>query len=146
MRHFSLLPVLVAAVLSHVYDPSRARVLSRASCVRRRHVSWHRVTPPPPPSPLKQNLMVHSGFQQLYKQKSVQGIDSPKETVHRLIAEHKGTLEKVTVIGHSLGGGKRVGGVVTVARRGTQFRRIPEFSFERRWVRRSLGRKVLDWL
>ncbi|CAM9473457.1 unnamed protein product, partial [Ascophyllum nodosum] len=50
------------------------------------------------------NLMVHVGFQSLYTLESAQGGESPKETIHRLIKEHKPTLDKVTVVGHSLGG------------------------------------------
>lgn len=57
-----------------------------------------------------QNLMVHVGFQSLYTQKPVRGGESPKETVHRLVKEHKSTLDKVTVVGHSLGGGAGVEG------------------------------------
>lgn len=50
--------------------------------------------------------MVHRGFQQLYRQESTEGCESPKAAVRRLIAEHKDTLEGITVVGHSLGGGK----------------------------------------
>lgn len=54
-----------------------------------------------------QDLMCHVGFQQLYMQQTVQGGESPKETVHRLIEAHKGKLDKITVLGHSLGAGER---------------------------------------
>lgn len=49
--------------------------------------------------------MVHAGFQQLYEEAPSEG-ESPKETVRRLVEENKGTLDKITVIGHSLGGGE----------------------------------------
>ena len=52
--------------------------------------------------------MVHVGFQSIYIMESYSGCESPKATVHRLIEEHKSTIEKVTVVGHSLGGGERV--------------------------------------
>lgn len=48
-------------------------------------------------------MMVHAGFQQLYEEAPSEG-ESPKETVRRLVEENKGTLDKITVIGHSLGG------------------------------------------
>lgn len=51
--------------------------------------------------------MCHSGCQQLFTQRSVQGIESPKETVYRLIEEHKSKLDKVTIVGQSLGGGEK---------------------------------------
>ena len=54
--------------------------------------------------------MCHLGFQQLYHQQSVQGLESPKETVHRMVDENKATLEKVTIVGHSLGAGESEGG------------------------------------
>lgn len=57
----------------------------------------------------RQDLMTHAGFQQLYNQQSLQGIESPQDTIHRLVDEHKETLDKVTVVGHSLGGGKKRG-------------------------------------
>lgn len=50
--------------------------------------------------------MCHLGFQQLYEQQSVQGLESPRQTVSRLVEEHKGTIDKVTVVGHSLGAGE----------------------------------------
>lgn len=50
--------------------------------------------------------MVHRGFQQLYRQESVQGLESPKQTIHRIVEEYKDSIEKITVVGHSLGGGK----------------------------------------
>ncbi|CAN0422761.1 unnamed protein product [Ascophyllum nodosum] len=53
----------------------------------------------------RQDLMCHAGFQQLYTQNSVKGLPSPKDTIHRLVEEHKGTLDKVTIVGHSLGAG-----------------------------------------
>lgn len=52
--------------------------------------------------------MCHLGFQQLYEQQSVQGLESPRQTVNRLVQEHKGTIEKVTVVGHSLGAGEKI--------------------------------------
>ena len=67
------------------------------------------VSPPAKPAhpcTCLQNLMVHVGFQSLYTLESAQGGESPKETIHRLIKEHKPTLDKVTVVGHSLGGGE----------------------------------------
>lgn len=51
--------------------------------------------------------MCHVGFQQLYMQQTVQGGESPKDTIHRLVEEHKDKLDKITVVGHSLGGGER---------------------------------------
>lgn len=54
--------------------------------------------------------MCHLGFQQLYHQQSVQGLESPKQTVHRMVEENKATLEKVTIVGHSLGAGEWEGG------------------------------------
>lgn len=36
----------------------------------------------------------------------MEGCESPKAAVHRLIGEHKDTVEAITVLGHSLGGGK----------------------------------------
>ena len=51
--------------------------------------------------------MCHVGFQQLYTQNSVKGLPSPKDTIHRLVEEHKGTLDKVTIVGHSLGAGEQ---------------------------------------
>lgn len=51
--------------------------------------------------------MCHAGCQQLFTQRSVQGIESPKEAVYRLIEEHKSKLDKVTIVGQSLGGGKK---------------------------------------
>ena len=57
-------------------------------------------------SPLYQQLMCHTGFQQLYTQQTVQGLESPKQTVHRMVEENKATLEKVTIVGHSLGAGE----------------------------------------
>lgn len=58
----------------------------------------------------RQLLMCHLGFQQLYEQQSVQGLESPRQTVNRLVQEHKGTIEKVTVVGHSLGAGENFSG------------------------------------
>lgn len=51
--------------------------------------------------------MCHSGCQQLFTRRSVQGIESPKETVYRLIKDHKSKLDKVTIVGQSLGGGEK---------------------------------------
>lgn len=58
--------------------------------------------------PHLQLLMCHSGFQQLYEQESREGLESPKQTVNRMVETHKGTIEKVTVVGHSLGAGKHL--------------------------------------
>lgn len=52
--------------------------------------------------------MVHSGFQSLYVQEPLEGSETPKETIYRLIEKHKSTLEKVTIVGHSLGGGELI--------------------------------------
>ena len=38
----------------------------------------------------------------------MQGLESPRQTVNRLVQEHKGTIEKVTVVGHSLGAGEKI--------------------------------------
>lgn len=50
--------------------------------------------------------MCHLGFQQLYEQESTEGLESPRQTVSRLVEQYKGTIEKVTVVGHSLGAGE----------------------------------------
>lgn len=52
---------------------------------------------------LLQQLMVHSGFQDLYTTKPDASPESPKQTVRRLVEERKGTLEAVTLLGHGLG-------------------------------------------
>lgn len=49
--------------------------------------------------------MCHVGFQSLYREKA-DNYDSPKTTIYKMIEENKGTLDKVTVVGHSLGGGE----------------------------------------
>lgn len=54
---------------------------------------------------LWQDLMVHAGFQQLYEE-TPEGKESPKTTIRRLVEEHKETLDKITCVGHSLGGGE----------------------------------------
>ena len=54
--------------------------------------------------------MCHAGCKHLYTQRSVQGIESPKEIIYRLIEEHKSRLDSVTVVGQSLGGGERRNG------------------------------------
>ncbi|CAM9447353.1 unnamed protein product [Sphacelaria rigidula] len=51
----------------------------------------------------RKDLMVHAGFQQLYEE-TPEGKESPKTTVRRLVEEHKDTLDKITCVGHSLGG------------------------------------------
>lgn len=51
--------------------------------------------------------MCHVGFQQLYKEKADK-YPSPKDKIYEVLEEHKGSLEKVTVVGHSLGGGNPV--------------------------------------
>lgn len=54
----------------------------------------------------RQTLMCHVGFQQLYKEKADnEDYLSPKDTIHKVLAKYKDSLEKVTVVGHSLGGG-----------------------------------------
>lgn len=55
-----------------------------------------------------QNFMCHEGFQQLFTQKSTEGMPSPKDVIYQLAEKHKDTLDKVTLVGHSLGGGERV--------------------------------------
>lgn len=56
--------------------------------------------------------MVHQGFHQLYTENAINEAvpddikESPRETVYRLIEENKGTVEKITIVGHSLGGGE----------------------------------------
>lgn len=53
--------------------------------------------------------MVHSGFQQLYREKADQ-YPSPKDKIYEVIEAFKNdddvSIEKVTVVGHSLGAGK----------------------------------------
>ncbi|CAN0281450.1 unnamed protein product [Pylaiella littoralis] len=51
----------------------------------------------------RSTLMCHVGFQQLYSEKA-DNYPSPKDKIHEMLAKHKPTLEKVTVVGHSLGG------------------------------------------
>ncbi|CAN0461842.1 unnamed protein product [Ascophyllum nodosum] len=53
----------------------------------------------------RQNFMCHEGFQQLFTQKSTEGMPSPKDVIYQLADKHKDTLDKVTLVGHSLGGG-----------------------------------------
>ncbi|CAN0076223.1 unnamed protein product, partial [Hapterophycus canaliculatus] len=50
----------------------------------------------------RSTLMCHVGFQSLYREKA-DNYDSPKTTIYKMIEAHKGTLDKVTVVGHSLG-------------------------------------------
>lgn len=59
----------------------------------------------------RQILQCHSGFQELYRERT-QHFLSPQDQIYHTINNHttnegklKDTLEKVTVVGHSLGGG-----------------------------------------
>ena len=54
--------------------------------------------------PALQTLMCHVGFQQLYREEAAK-YKSPKETIYHYLGVHKEKLDKVTVVGHSLGGG-----------------------------------------
>lgn len=54
----------------------------------------------------RQNLMCHVGFQQLYREKAERFV-SPKDKIYEILKEYEAKLDKVTVVGHSLGGGNR---------------------------------------
>eukprot|EP00903_Cladosiphon_okamuranus_P014526 g13473.t1 len=51
----------------------------------------------------RSNLMCHRGFQQLYREKAEKFV-SPKEKIHEILKQHEDKVDKVTVVGHSLGG------------------------------------------
>lgn len=59
----------------------------------------------------RQTLKCHGGFQELYTKKALSFL-SPRDQIYHVVDNHttsngklKETLEKVTVCGHSLGGG-----------------------------------------